>query len=680
MCQNIYLIDLTHDTPLGFGSDTMPLQLGLIAAHSIKEHGDKIDIQIFKFVEDLVEAVKKQPPFIIGSSNYVWNTDLSYQVISAIKEKYPETIVVFGGPNYPDVYEEQIEWLEQHSLVDFYIFRDGEIPFARLVGDLLNGTDVLTAQQAKLPSCHALVNGQPFFGELEPRVIHLDETPSPYTMGLMDKFFEQRLIPAIRTNRGCPFACTFCAEGHSYYTKIHKTSFERKKEDIDYIVSRVRHTKTLRIADSNFGMYEEDVELCRYLSEIQEKSGYPEFLNCATGKNRKDLVLECNRLLRGAMRFTASVQSLNPVVLENVKRKNISLDDIMALSDQISDTPTHAYSEIILALPGDSIEAEKESFAGLVTAGIGNITQHQLSIIPGTEIGSKAASEKYGMKSMCRPIQRCLGKYKVLDKEVISVEIEQVCVGNNTLPIEDYLEARRLYLTVSLFYNDRIFGEIHGFLRMLQLPTWDWLIRIHQHIDTAKPEIQNMYAEFTRETQAELWEDRNSLLADVSREIDQHVNGKMGGNLIYKYRARALVQHFPQLQFTAYKHLSDYLTEQNLNYHEEVRQLERFSQYQKSDIFNSDVEIDETFDIDIVRMIKEPELARQGMMLKKLCYPVRIRIAHTDAQRASIQRETEFYGRDLSGLTMLLSRYPIKRFYRNAAIVSNEIHHTVKKS
>lgn len=32
-------------------------------------------------------------------------------------------------------------------------------------------------------------------------------------MGLMDPFFDGRLAPIIRTNRCCPFTCTFCHDG-----------------------------------------------------------------------------------------------------------------------------------------------------------------------------------------------------------------------------------------------------------------------------------------------------------------------------------------------------------------------------------------------------------------------------------------------------------------------------------
>lgn len=669
MKKQVYLIDLTHESKLGLGSDTMPLQLGLIGAYCLKEHGDQIDIQIFKFVDEFVAAVQRQQPFIVASSNYLWNIDLSYKLVSYIKEKHPETITVFGGPNYPEDFPEQVDWLRKHPAVDFYVCKDGELPFSDLVGRLLKSADITTVKMAKLPSCHSIVNGEPYFGEIAARLADLSSIPSPYTTGLMDKFFEQKLLPTIQTTRGCPFTCSYCAEGGAYYRKVYHTSLSHKVAEIDYIVAKVKHTKTLCITDSNFGMYDGDVDFCRHLGKIQKRTGYPEHLSCSTGKNQKERVLMCNELLGGIMKFTASVQSLNKKVLENIKRENISLDAIMALSDQVSDTDTHSYSEVILGLPGDSLVTEKESMAGLMQSGISNITQHQLVLIYGTQVSSRQSRDDFSIKGMFRPIQRCAGVYRYNEKTFSSIEVEEVSVGSNTLTFADYLEARRLYLTIGLFYNDRIFGEIHTLLRLLHLSTWDWISQIHENIHNGPVEIRTLYDGFTADTRGELWESREDLIRDVGREIEKYTTGKSGGNLIYKYRAQAIVQWFAQLHQMAFSHLRHYLNRHGVECEKIVNDIERFSKYQKSDLFNTDFEKIASFDYDVLTMIRNPSLARQGGGISDIHYPVQIRIAHTPRQKELINRQLDFYGTELGGLTMLISRFPIKRFYRNAEVL-----------
>ncbi len=94
-----------------------------------------------------------------------------------------------------------------------------------------------------------------------PRHKEVDEIPSPWLSGIMDEFFDGKLAPMIETNRGCPFSCTFCVQGTGWYTKVHYFSKDRLREEIQYIARKTSlpNMGTLRIADSNYGMYERDI-------------------------------------------------------------------------------------------------------------------------------------------------------------------------------------------------------------------------------------------------------------------------------------------------------------------------------------------------------------------------------------------------------------------------------------
>ena len=51
------------------------------------------------------------------------------------------------------------------------------------------------------------------------RVMDLSQIPSPYLSHRLDEFLDGKLLPITQTNRGCPFTCTFCTEGQSYWTR-----------------------------------------------------------------------------------------------------------------------------------------------------------------------------------------------------------------------------------------------------------------------------------------------------------------------------------------------------------------------------------------------------------------------------------------------------------------------------
>ena len=97
----------------------------------------------------------------------------------------------------------------------------------------------------------------------------LDDIPSPYLTGLLDKFFDGRLSPLMQTNRGCPFQCTFCVDGNDEKQKINQFNMERVISEINYI-GKHNHNKTnlMMIADVNFGMMPRDRKICNQLAKI----------------------------------------------------------------------------------------------------------------------------------------------------------------------------------------------------------------------------------------------------------------------------------------------------------------------------------------------------------------------------------------------------------------------------
>ena len=57
----IFLCDLTHDT-IVLVSDTIPINIGYIAAYAMKIYGDAVEFELFKFPQDVIKALKAGPP------------------------------------------------------------------------------------------------------------------------------------------------------------------------------------------------------------------------------------------------------------------------------------------------------------------------------------------------------------------------------------------------------------------------------------------------------------------------------------------------------------------------------------------------------------------------------------------------------------------------------------------
>ena len=121
----IYLCDLTYDTII-LVSDTIPINIGFIASYLKSKLKDKISIELFKYPNDLLSHIKKQPPDILGLSNYSWNSNLSESFAKIAKRFNPNCVVLQGGTNFPHEADQQKEFLLNRPHTDIYALFEGE--------------------------------------------------------------------------------------------------------------------------------------------------------------------------------------------------------------------------------------------------------------------------------------------------------------------------------------------------------------------------------------------------------------------------------------------------------------------------------------------------------------------------------------------------------------------------
>jgi radical SAM superfamily enzyme YgiQ (UPF0313 family) len=205
----------------------------------------------------------------------------------------------------------------------------------------------------------------------------------------MDEFFDGKLMPLLQFSRGCPFQCLYCNEGHAYFSRVVRYPQDRVAAEIDAIGGKMAVVRAaggrndLFIADDNFGMYEADLDVARAIARSQDVHGWLEYITVATGKNKMERVLEAARIVRGRMRLTGSVQSLDPEVQRNICRSNVDAQCLVLLACQANELGTNSTAEVILGLPGDSAEKHFKSIEGLIDAGFSEVRMYQLMLLPG---------------------------------------------------------------------------------------------------------------------------------------------------------------------------------------------------------------------------------------------------------------------------------------------------------
>ncbi|MFQ6049518.1 MAG: B12-binding domain-containing radical SAM protein [Candidatus Paceibacterales bacterium] len=673
----VYLCDLTHIFQNKAAADTIPLGIGCLAAFLKKGFSDKIKVSLFKFPEDLSKALEKRTPDIIGFSNYVCNLDLSYKFAERIKQVNKETVVVFGGPNYPQEHSAKEEFFKEFPAIDFYVKKEGELAFALLVKSLLkHNLSVRETKKEKPKSADFVIKGKLVEVELLERFKSLDEIDSPYLTGLFDEFLKRNMMPLLQTDRGCPFSCSYCCEGDAYYCFRAKRSPETAKKEIRYIAERSKKAHGLFIANSNFGMYPEDVETAREIARLRAETGWPHYINVATGKENKKAVIKVSEILKGALRVCASVQSTDEEVLKAIKRRNVPLKTIAQMAEQSRLIGSNTYSEIILALPKDSKEKFLKSVKDMIELDLNFVLVYTLMLLQGSELATKRMIKKYGIVPKYRILPRCLGNYRVLGKSFSSAEIERVGIANSTLSFSDYLTCRVFFLVINLFYNDGIFEELVFLLKKYKVSVFEWLCEFFNIIiKTNKyPKIKELFRAFLKETKEELWDSKEELSDFVVKKgnIDKYLNGELGSNLAYKYKALGLVKYSRTLHEIAFQAAQKLILPQVKESEKKLlvcflEELKKFSIFRKADPFDITRDRTEEFQFNFVKLTQNKN---RDFAIPQLQEKTKIRFFHKQAQIDNLSKYLNLYGDDELGISRILSRVHIKEIFRKTEEIS----------
>lgn len=667
----IFLADLTHVTPLGWGTETIPYAVACIkswlCAHS--PNADQFDVRLFKHPQQFIDAVLASEPVVVGLSNYMWNLDLSYSIAAAIKQRRPETLIIFGGPNYPIDDGAREEWLAAHPAVDVHVSGEGEGPFTALVDAWYAQRDIDAVKRQPIAGSHSIVEGQFMrHGDVGARMANLDMIPSPYLAGYLDEFLSDvTIVPLLESNRGCPFTCTFCVDGIGARTKVYWKSASRFEEELEYIAQRYSG-KVLDLADVNFGMYKQDVDVTKAIVRVRERHGYPAYVHVATGKNQKARVLECVDLLGGSLRVSASVQSLDPEVLANIKRENIAVDELVQVAKSFNASDANTYSEVILGLPGDTKEKHMDSVLQLADADMKLISLFTLMMLDGTELTTKASMAKWACQTKFRIVPRCFGAYRFGDQLLLSAEPEEVAVGSNTMSFDDYLECRRFALTMGLFYQDRILYELYGFLKVNGIPPSVFLRTMHDRAHTFSDGIGELYRSFNEATRDELWDRRDALEAFVKSDesvIQKYITGELGNNVVFRHRALALLNLVDEIHEAAFAVADELLQARDARAAEPhsayLAELKRYSAMRKRDLFGAPVRYAETFSHDFSRLVDQ-DFAEWPVALEQ---PVEIVFEHTREQQDMLMSQYAQYGKELNAIGRIISRMATSKLQRS---------------
>ena len=653
-----------------------------IGAYVKQELTDEVDIELFRYPEEFNDYLNNNIPDIACFTVFTWNLNLAHEYAKRIKDARPETVTVFGGVNFPSKKEERKKFLQKYYAIDFFIDGEGEAAFVEfyktLKGYNLDG-DAFKNDRKQTPSIVYVVDDELINPNCIPRLSDLDVIPSPYANGFSDKFFDSSLSPIIQRTRGCPYSCTFCHEGDTRFNKIAKFSLKRIEWELNYIAERAK-VPELFFIDLNFGMFKEDVIIAQYVAEIRERKSWPYYLIADTAKNNKDRIIQISNILQGALLPGASVQSTDPGVLGEIKRKNLPLEQMVQIAKTRETDGASSRSEIILCLPGDTKAAHIKSVKDVMTSGISLLKTHQFMLLEGTEAASEESRQNYAMQTRFRVQPRCFGRYSFRGEEFHIAEIEEICVENATMTYGEYLECRDLTLTVEIFNNDGLFYDLIKFLEFNEINQTEFIFEIHKKILEGGTTTYSYYQQYREEESANLWKNKKDLEDHLNLPgiINEYIDGKHGNNELYKYRALSVFENIDELHDLAYEVSAKLLDEKGKLCKEAVHyltELKQLSMYRKKQFLDIEHSIKTVFHYDFVKLMQNNFMIHPFSV--KLPRGVKIEVEHTRLQKKIIQELVDQYGTTLVGLARILGRSKSADLHRSVRVHSQIVNHQI---
>ncbi len=567
----VLLADVRHNT-VGIHSNCVPIGIGYIGSYLLDQiKNPKIELVLATDPDEVFELIDKWSPDIIGCSNYVWNADLSYQICEYAKKQKENTFCILGGPEFPagtgqrfiqnteidKTYDKCFDYLTKRPAVDYFAFVDGEVAFLEVVNKFIEfnfsvneikNNDLIIHGCASISMDKKKLN----VGDYIPRIGMLgsvksegrDIIPSPYTNGLLDKFLDGKFLPAFETARGCPFLCTFCDQGLDM-SKMTTFSVKRLEEELNYVAKKLSlikgGTKAISIFDSNWGMYEKDVELADGLLKLMDQYDWPQYIECLTPKSNRDNLLKINDKLKNRVALQLSMQSLNDEVLSIIKRKNWTKNEYVDYIHEIKKRGRATSCEMIVPLPGETEQTYYDGVKFLMDHGIQAET-YTLMMLCGAELGKDKAINNFGLESKFRILPKQFGNYK--GKKIF--EIEEVCIATNTMDYQSYLNARNYSFIVKIL-SQPIFLPIYKLCASLNISWFDFSIAIHKFItdEKYKSKLKDIFNDFCKESKNELFDTKEEAkyFYNDPENYELLLKGQVGENLLVKYTVKSYIAY-----------------------------------------------------------------------------------------------------------------------------------------
>lgn len=296
-----------------------------------QEDASILEFSINDAMQSVAEQILDTQPDLIGIGVYIWNALEVAQLVHILKKISPQTLIVLGGPevSYTPL---RVPFKE----VDYIIQGEGELSFYELCKELTSKqhTDTKREETQIIPI----------------KLPKLKELSLPYQY-YSDEDIQNRYI-YVEISRGCPFLCEFCLS--SMDEKVRTFDIDKVIEEFEKLWQR--GARNFKFVDRTFNI---NIRVANKILDFFLSKEPPYFAHFEVIPDHFPQALREKIKLfpHAALQLEIGIQTLNTQIAANISRdiKRDKIEENIAFLE--NETEAHIHLDLIVGLPGESLES-----------------------------------------------------------------------------------------------------------------------------------------------------------------------------------------------------------------------------------------------------------------------------------------------------------------------------------
>ena len=345
-------------------------------------------------LEEMVKGINFNDVDVLGLSCYEWNWQLNTKIASYAKKINPEIKVVAGGP-HPD-YKNPKFW-DQYPMIDIVVHHDGEKAFASILQGIDKSPGTATRDGIYPISLLDDFRHSPWLLNkewlLEFKKKHIDHPDTKAGVIMWE------------TDRGCPFACSFCDWGSATMQKVRRIPMERIEQELEFFAKDLQIPWMWHVG-ANLGILPRDTDIVKKLVGLQKETKWLKGIQYNPSKNTPERSLEIGKMFFDCGLVTKhliSLQHTKQEVLDCIDRKNIPIARQIPLIEDMQKNKMPTVAQLIMGMPGDTVDLWLQSLTDTVEWGIHNELQaYDFQLLPNAPANSPAYRDKWQIETVHR--------------------------------------------------------------------------------------------------------------------------------------------------------------------------------------------------------------------------------------------------------------------------------------